>query len=960
MNYFKTLLFSGGLAVLSLGASLQASSLPSIENLDSSRVRTAAAQVSCENITWTHGEALGRNDNRMIYTVIVDNRVYISRDEADGTHNLANISEVPAMLFHLDNNRFPIEQYQNQIDKCINRLDPSTMNPRLLGNVTNEGIYCDGILIKQDQLLGDYIGGDGVHTQQWTSTNDGILRISAFRNSGGNVWQPNSTSYNASLISAVFNGENGSYFNWNTLGYTLSEYQFDRCFYKATPKYGTIISNNDCGSSPELGTISEITNTSLNFAYSGGSGITSFNWKIKSNGSEIRSGQTSQINGNVGSIAFTSLVAGSYTLEIDGSNCNSSVSSKGFSITTSPIPGDCGRGPSIVAITNVTATSLKLQFDGDGVPNIDWRVKSGSNEVASGRTAQLTSNLVDIAFGSLSNGVYTLEIEVLGIISAITNTSLNFAYTGGIGITSFNWKVKSNGSEVRSGQTSQIIGNVGSISFSTLPAGAYTFEIAGSNCNSSVSSGAFTINTNPPLADCGRGPTIEAITNITATSLRFRFDGDGVSNIDWKIKSGSTELSSGRTSQLTSNLVDISFGALSNGDYNLEIQGGDCNSAVNSLSFTVYVDPCASAPSVVSVTNVLDSRLTVNLNQTYTGTMSWYIEDNSKKVAYGSNEVSNSNSLIINFNVLPIGQYTLTAYTPGCSNTRVAASETDFNITSVTNRDACTAGPNLVRIVSDSPTSIKFNFFGENVPSIDWKVIENKSGGQVIYQNRVYLQNDTPEVFFPETLPAGSYKLQIEGGDCSSTPQSMAFGPNPLPIHISTFSGKVIATGIQLEWTVLDEKNGSGFEIMRMNASSKVMESIGLVSLTEKKLGAYSFTDNAPYGGNNYYQLKQIDLDGTYVESRIINVSYDQITDLVVSPNPSSSVVNLYFNAINSGVAEIETISQSGIRVFKSETPVVYGRNKIPVNIERLPEGSYLIRLSYENKNKVFRFVKMN
>lgn len=101
-----------------------------------------------------------------------------------------------------------------------------------------------------------------------------------------------------------------------------------------------------------------------------------------------------------------------------------------------------------------------------------------------------------------------------------------------------------------------------------------------------------TTTLNPNLPACGRGPTLftgdgnPAILNITSTSLSFRFDGDGLTSIKWRIKSGSTVIRNGVV-VVFSNVVPITFLGIEAGNYTFEIEGQNCTSPVSSASFTI-------------------------------------------------------------------------------------------------------------------------------------------------------------------------------------------------------------------------------------------------------------------------------------------------------------------------------------------------------------------------------------
>ena len=86
-----------------------------------------------------------------------------------------------------------------------------------------------------------------------------------------------------------------------------------------------------------------------------------------------------------------------------------------------------------------------------------------------------------------------------------------------------------------------------------------------------------------------------------------------------------------------------------------------------------------------------------------------------------------------------------------------------------------------------------------------------------------------------------------------------------LPVELSSFTASENAGKSQLEWTTLTETNNRGFQVERSANGSEWMK-IGFVfskaseGNSTQKL-QYSYTDNNPLHGDNYYRLKQYDLD---------------------------------------------------------------------------------------------------
>lgn len=101
--------------------------------------------------------------------------------------------------------------------------------------------------------------------------------------------------------------------------------------------------------------------------------------------------------------------------------------------------------------------------------------------------------------------------------------------------------------------------------------------------------------------NCTSGPTLLNINNVTNTSLSFSFDGTDVFEIVWRIKNNGSVVRDGYVTP-SSSTVNIVYSYLNDDSYVLEIEGGNCISAVSSASFNINVNPTQTATASPTVT----------------------------------------------------------------------------------------------------------------------------------------------------------------------------------------------------------------------------------------------------------------------------------------------------------------------------------------------------------------------
>jgi hypothetical protein len=551
-------------------------------------------------------------------------------------------------------------------------------------------------------------------------------------------------------------------------------------------------------------------------------------------------------------------------------------------------------------------------------------------------------------------------LPVINSITGISQTGITFNY-GGQGISDVKWRVKrtSDNAEVASGTSNA---TTATISYAPQQYGNYRLEVEGNNCISATVTRDFSIEQPVVVTpNCNTLPVINSIVSVSQTGLTFNYSGQGITAVKWRVKraSNNTEVASGTANATTST---ISYAPQQYGDYRLELEGNNCISATVIRDFRIEQPPvigtpdCVGGPALTDIINISTTGAQVNFAGSNLSQFSWRILNLSNQVfESGKTEKLSSKSANIPF-TLSSGLYTFELTAEDCK--APAAVTRTFVVNGTDNRESCDRGPNLETIVNPGKNQLDFRFDGNGVYAIDWKL--KSSNGQVMAESRVRPQSNTPSIQFG-TLADGTYTLEISGGTCKSAVTSSTFQVGTaLPIYTANFKGKAVEQGVELSWDVVSEKNGEGFEILRLDNKAQSSQVIGKVALTDSKIGSYSFVDKAPALGTNYYQLKQIDLDGTFTRSNIIAVTPASITGTVVAPNPARDYVDVQFSSRTSGNADLEIYNISGMKLQSSKIQIVEGKNIHRVGVSKLYEGNYFIKVSHNGETSKLRFVKVN
>ncbi|MFC2094695.1 hypothetical protein ACFLSH_03600, partial [Bacteroidota bacterium] len=99
--------------------------------------------------------------------------------------------------------------------------------------------------------------------------------------------------------------------------------------------------------------------------------------------------------------------------------------------------------------------------------------------------------------------------------------------------------------------------------------------------------------------------------------------------------------------------------------------------------------------------------------------------------------------------------------------------------------------------------------------------------------------------------------------------------PGTIPVELSAFTAQANDGVVQLNWTTATEVNNQGFEVQR--STNNQFTTIGFVngSGTTTEIHNYSFTDSDVRTGTYYYRLKQVDYNGEYAYSDVVQADVE-------------------------------------------------------------------------------------
>ncbi len=192
-------------------------------------------------------------------------------------------------------------------------------------------------------------------------------------------------------------------------------------------------------------------------------------------------------------------------------------------------------------------------------------------------------------------------------------------------------------------------------------------------------------------------------------------------------------------------------------------------------------------------------------------------------------------------------------------------------------------------------------------------------------------------------------------------------GPSPLPVELLYFHAERSGEkNVLCTWETATEINNDHFEIeaARDHGGELVFETIGSVqgSGTSSQNHSYSFVDEHPKTGKNYYRLRQVDFDGTAGYSKMVVVQFNtgkKFEVLASSPNPFLAYPVLYVQSELGGPLLVQVENSIGQIVFKQELVLSRGSSSLVLDLPaELSSGLYFVRTLFDDGQQVSRLLK--
>lgn len=188
------------------------------------------------------------------------------------------------------------------------------------------------------------------------------------------------------------------------------------------------------------------------------------------------------------------------------------------------------------------------------------------------------------------------------------------------------------------------------------------------------------------------------------------------------------------------------------------------------------------------------------------------------------------------------------------------------------------------------------------------------------------------------------------------------FTDTQIPVELSSFSAVANSDYVELNWTTATELNNSGFEIQRTSLLPSPYQREGgeaergweVISFVpgfgnSTEAHTYSYIDNDITANKYFYRLKQLDFDGSFTYSEIVEAEVYPVYNFTLEqnyPNPfnPSTRIKYQISSISEVILKVYDILGNEIATLVNEEKPA-GTYEVQFEATEIPSGVYFYQI---------------
>jgi hypothetical protein len=216
----------------------------------------------------------------------------------------------------------------------------------------------------------------------------------------------------------------------------------------------------------------------------------------------------------------------------------------------------------------------------------------------------------------------------------------------------------------------------------------------------------------------------------------------------------------------------------------------------------------------------------------------------------------------------------------------------------------------------------------------NWSYVGPIVSGRIAANARVV----TPGINFGNTSEFSCFVIfPVEGLELSATPLN--------------------ATSVQLDWTTVQEVSNQRFDVERSQDGSSFMKIGEVAGSGDAPDGArYAFLDEVASGDRLFYRLKQVDFNGEFAYSAVVEVRLPgALAGLQVFPIPADQALQIRLPESMLNPVSASLMDLQGRVISTKLIPAAQSGRTLSMSTAELPQGVYLLEVVHAEGRSVER-----
>ena len=183
-----------------------------------------------------------------------------------------------------------------------------------------------------------------------------------------------------------------------------------------------------------------------------------------------------------------------------------------------------------------------------------------------------------------------------------------------------------------------------------------------------------------------------------------------------------------------------------------------------------------------------------------------------------------------------------------------------------------------------------------------------------------------------------------------------------LPLKLASFTaGRATGNSNIIKWKSSEETNLVSYQVQRSNDNINFYDLLNgnIVASNNPSGNSYSFIDNNPGTGYQYYRLKISERSGsvTFSPVAVVKIARLGITNLKLFPNPAIDYLQIEMKTMQNSNVSVAVINASG-NLMQSGQYRFNSQALLSIDIKKLPAGKYFLKTTVDKEEAMIMFIK--